>query len=244
MNGSQFSQKKKAVAARKWRATNTLKKRFDGPLKEFIKIKYVNIFNEYSEFYQHLDKENPNVRDLSKTRTFRNWIKNVRKQQESQQARGSDQEESQQARGSDQEESQQARGSDQGELSTQVQDHPSHQVQDEPAHLQESRPNILSLAINEIMPEGIPEQVSASLNEHLPEVTHQHDETLFRENLDQIINELKQEQAVRDILDPVVDEIIERYNVEVTTDNDEGIELNFMDELDLQPFDYNLEVDF
>ena len=244
MNGSQFSQKKKAVAARKWRAMNTLKKRFDGPLKEFIKIKYGDIFNEYSEFYQHLDKENPNVRDLSKTRTFRNWIKNVRKQQESQQAWGSDQEESQQARGSDQEESQQARGSDQGELSTQVQDHPSHQVQDEPAHLQESRPNILSLAINEIMPEGIPEQVSASLNEHLPEVTHQHDETLFRENLDQIINELEQEQAVRDILDPVVDEIIERYNVEVTTDNDEGIELNFMDELDLQPFDYNLEVDF
>ena len=233
MNGSQFSQKKKAVAARKWRATNTLKKRFDGPLKEFIKIKYVDIFNEYSEFYQHLDKENPNVRDLSKTRTFRNWIKNVRKQQESQQARGSDQEESQQAR-----------VSDQGELSTQVQDHPSHQVQDEPVHLQESRPNILSLAINEIMPEGIPKQVSASLNEHLPEVTHQHDETLFRENLDQIINELEQEQAVRDILNPVVDEIIERYNVEVTTDNDEGIELNFMDELDLQPFDYNLEVDF
>ena len=233
MNGSQFSQKKKAVAARKWRATNTLKKRFDGPLKEFIKIKYVDIFNEYSEFYQHLDKENPNVRDLSKTRTFRNWIKNVRKQQESQQARGSDQEESQQAR-----------VSDQGELSTQVQDHPSHQVQDEPVHLQESRPNILSLAINEIMPEGIPKQVSASLNEHLPEVTHQHDETLFRENLDQIINELEQEQAVRDILNPVVDEIIERYNVEVTTDNDEGIELNFTDELDLQPFDYNLEVDF
>ena len=48
----------------------------------------------------------------------------------------------------------------------------------------------------------------------------------------------------RNILNPVVDEMIEQYNVQISTDTDERIELNFIDELDVQPFDYNLEVDF
>ena len=91
--------------------------------------------------------------------------------------------------------------------------------------------------MQELLPQGIPEQVSASLRPFLPEINHQ-------ESIEELVNELEQIEAVRNILNPVVDEMIERYNVEISTDTDEGIELNFIDELDVQPFDFNLEVDF
>ena len=91
--------------------------------------------------------------------------------------------------------------------------------------------------IHEIIPQGIPEQVSASLQPFLPQINP-------NENIDEIINELEQDEAVRNILNPVVDEMIEQYNMQISTDNDEGIELNFYDELDLQPFNFDLEVDF
>ena len=72
MNNSILSQNKKAREAR-WRATNTARKRFDVPLREFIKIKYEDIYNEYSQFYRRLDKKYPSVRDLSTTRMFKKW---------------------------------------------------------------------------------------------------------------------------------------------------------------------------
>ena len=220
MDNSQFSQGKKAKAARRWRATNALKKRFDGPLKEYIKIRYSDIYTEYAEFYKLLDKKYPGTRDLSKTPMFKKWIKRVRKSSQDQQTQTSP-------------------------------------VINQTHQQQESRPDILSVAIQQtlsedipntvmeqILPEGIPEQVSASLQHYLPEVNRENDEILPGENIEDIINELEQNEAVRNILNPLVDEMIDRYNVHITNDNDEGIELNFMDEIDLQPFDYNLEVDF
>ena len=220
MDNSQFSQGKKATAARRWRATNALKKRFDGPLKEYIKIRYSDIYNEYAEFYKRLDKEYPDTRDLSKTPMFKKWIKRVRKSSQDQQT----------------------------QTSSVI--NQSHQQQ-------ESRPDILSVAIQQtlsedipntvmeqILPEGIPEQVSASLQHYLPEVNRENDEILSGENIEDIINELEQNEAVRNILNPLVEEMVDRYNVHITNDDDEGIELNLMDEIDLQPFDYNLEVDF
>ena len=92
-------------------------------------------------------------------------------------------------------------------------------------------------AIHEIMPQGISEEVSASLQPFLPQINP-------NENIDEIINELEQDEAIRNILNPVVDEMVEQYNVQISTDTDEGIELNFYDELDLQPFNFDLEVDF
>ena len=270
MDDSQYSQNKKARAARQWRATNTLKKRFDGPLKEYIKIKYSEIYAEYSELYQQLDKRYPNVRDLSRTPMFRKWVSGDNKQLESQQTPSSDEEEmpgqfhetthqqeSQQTPSSDpveeempgqfhetthQQESQQTPSSDPGEIPGQFH---------EATHQQESQLDILSLAIKEnlsepvpssviqeILPQGIPNQVSDSLREFLPEISHD------AENIQDIIDELEQDEAVRNILDPLDDEMVDRYNAQITPDDDEGIELNFIDEIDLQPFDFDLEVDF
>ena len=189
------------------------KKRFGGTLKEYIRIKYVNIYEEYLEFFHRLDEENPNTRDLTRTPMFRKWVKSI------------------------QEERQQAQASHQEEVQNQA-------SVNQAVHQPESLPDILSSVVQEILPEGIPEQISASLEEFLPQVNPEENETLSSESIEAIIAELEQDQAVREILDPVVDEIIDRYNIQVTHDDDEGIKLNFSDEIDLQPFDYDLEIDF
>ena len=241
MSNSVLSQNKKARDARRWRATNTARKRFDGPLREFIKIKHANIFNEYSEFYRQLDRKYPNVRNLAATPMFRDWLSGIQ-QHESESV--------------DLDEP--THHESQPEIPCQLTQHESqpetpcqstqHERQPEtPCQSTQHESDILTLAMNEtlsvrsviheIMPQGIPQQVSASLQPFLPQINP-------NENIDEIINELEQDEAVRNILNPVVDEMIEQYNVQISTDNDEGIELNFYDELDLQPFNFDLEVDF
>ena len=237
MDEDQFSQSKKAKAARKWRTTNRLKKRFDGPLKEFVKVKYNDIYDEYVQFYNLLDKKYPNVRDLSKTRMFKKWARRVWEQQA---------------------QSDSTQSADENEVSVQVQNQSSsNQSQEErqpdqlSASSQEFLPldtslDILSTAIQETLPEGIPHQLSVSLQEFLPEVIPQQNEASPDDIIEEIINDLEQNEAVWALLDPVVDDIINGNNNEINRDDDEGIELNFIVEIefDLQPFDYNLEVDF
>ena len=77
MSNSNLSQNKKAREARRWRATNTARKRFDLSLREFVKIKYEDIYNEYSEFYNRLNIQYSNVRNLTTTYMFRKWVKGV-----------------------------------------------------------------------------------------------------------------------------------------------------------------------
>ena len=246
MDDSQYSQTKKAREARKWRKQTREKKRFGGVLKEFIRIKYDNIYEEHLEFFQRLDEENPDIRDLTRTPMFRKWVKTIQEERQ-QQAQASHQNQApvnQTVQQSESlpniltsaiheilpecipEERQQAQASyqDQAPVNQTVQQ-------------SESLPNILTSVVQEILPEGIPEQISSSLEEFLPQDN-------LEENIEAIISELEQDQAVRAILDPVVDEIIDRYNVQVTNDDDEGIELNFTDEIDLQPFNYDLEIGF
>ena len=192
-----LSQNKKAIEARRWRVTTALKKRFDGPLREFIRLKHTEIYNEYNEFYIHLDKENPSVRDLTKTKMFKEWVK-TRQQHQS----------------------------------------PESPTEFPPVQTESQNDISLRSIVQETLPEGIPEEVSVSLNEILPPVNQQNEV-----NLQDLINELEQDEAIRNILDPVVDDMFERYNAQLTTNDDEGIELN-MDEIDVQALDFELEVNF
>ena len=152
MNEGQLSQTKKAKAARQWRYTNRQKKRFDGPLREYIKIKYNDIYGEYVEFYNLLDKKYPHIRDLSKTRMFKKWAKGVR------------------------EESSESEGSQSGgenEVSVEVQscledisyqnEAASNQLVDQEV----SQPDILSIALQETLPEVIPDQLSVYKGGHI-----------------------------------------------------------------------------
>ena len=64
-----------AKYARGWRKYNCEQKRFNKPLREFMELKYRDIFNEYHWFYKLLDEKHPDSKDLTKTKTFKEWKK-------------------------------------------------------------------------------------------------------------------------------------------------------------------------
>ena len=75
------SQTPRATYCRQWRELSREKKRFNTPLKEYIQMKYENIYDEYCLFYKGLDEQHPAARDLTKTSTFRKWKKQFLKQE-------------------------------------------------------------------------------------------------------------------------------------------------------------------
>ena len=242
MNDEHLSQTKKSKAARQWRCTTRQRKRFDGTLKEFIKVKYNAIFDEYVEFYNLLDKKYPNMRELSKTRMFKKWAKTVREEQttesgsEGSQVEGSV--EVQPCLDSCQDEAAPNQLVDQLDISYQDEAAPDQLINQQASQL-----DILSVALQEALSGVIP-------------VRDQ--EAVLDDNnvVEDIISELEQDEAIQAILDPVIDDImnghddeihdiLNNHNNEVNQDDDEGIGLNLVDEIefDIEPLDYNLEVD-
>ena len=59
--------------AREWRKNSYEEKRFNKPLREFLELKYRDIFNEYNWFYKSLDEQYPTSKDLTKTAVYKNW---------------------------------------------------------------------------------------------------------------------------------------------------------------------------
>ena len=63
----------KARKSRIYRKNQKEQKRFEAPLREFIEIKYQDIFKEYTELYNQMHAENPEKINLKKTKTFKRW---------------------------------------------------------------------------------------------------------------------------------------------------------------------------
>ena len=63
----------KAIRERNFRKKERERKRFDGPLRQFVEIKYPAIFKEYFELYELMIVNHPGKRDLSRSRTFSQW---------------------------------------------------------------------------------------------------------------------------------------------------------------------------
>ena len=63
----------KARQSRTYRKNQKEQKRFEAPLREFIEIKYQDIFKEYIELYNQMLAENPEKINLKKTKTFKRW---------------------------------------------------------------------------------------------------------------------------------------------------------------------------
>ena len=236
----QFSQTRKARAARRWRATNRLKKRYDGPLKEYIKIKYNDIYQEYDKFYKVLDQRHPDVRDLWKSPTFIKWAKSVRQEQQQESESTESSNENQVPSVQNPRQQQQQPESESTESSNENQVPP---VQN-PPHEERQSLDILSAAIRQALPEGLPPQISEPLQEILPDIP-EFEQDDVDQIIERIINDMEQDEAVQALLNPVVDQIMGNDNGDqINSGHDEGIELNFEDEIDVEPFDYNLEVDF
>ena len=68
-----LSQSKRAISAREWRVGNREKRRFNALLNGYVSNKYCSIYNECREFYNSLNKEYPECHDLTKTKTFKRW---------------------------------------------------------------------------------------------------------------------------------------------------------------------------
>ena len=68
-----LSQSKRAIGAREWRVGNREKRRFNALLNGYVSNKYCSIYNECREFYNSLNKEYPERHDLTKTKTFKRW---------------------------------------------------------------------------------------------------------------------------------------------------------------------------
>ena len=70
----------RALYKREWRKKAKNVKRYNKPLSEFLRLKHVNIYDEYNEFFERLDRQNPSARDLTKTETFRRWKKTLKEE--------------------------------------------------------------------------------------------------------------------------------------------------------------------
>ena len=63
------------IYVRQWRKDAYNEKRFNKGLHEYLEIKYLNIFNEYVQFYTTLNEAHPEAKDITKTKTYKRWKK-------------------------------------------------------------------------------------------------------------------------------------------------------------------------
>ena len=71
---------RKATLKKEFRQRERQKKHFNGPIQQFLEIKYPEIYGEYKELYALLSANHPQTRDLTKTCTFKTWQCTVHRQ--------------------------------------------------------------------------------------------------------------------------------------------------------------------
>ena len=62
-----------ALYAREWRKKNYKEKQFNKPMREYFQLKHRDEYNEYCHFFKSLQQKHPNVKDLTRTSTYKNW---------------------------------------------------------------------------------------------------------------------------------------------------------------------------
>ena len=249
-----LSQSIRAIGAREWRVGNREKRRFNALLNGYVSTKYSSIYNECREFYNSLNKEHPERHDLTKTKTFKRW----RSQQRA--AQNDEYDESDEDNNNNTESStliitrpppveqslphnEDNTGSETDGEDNNNNTEPSTSIITRPPSLEQSLPhdedntgsetngedndqhppqqNILAEAGVELLP-GDPLAVNDAEN-----------------IIDEIIRELNQDDAIRNIFNDVANEMV----VPHYTEEDEGIGLNVEIELDdiIEPLDLELE---
>ena len=218
-----------AKYARGWRKENYLEKRFNKPLREFLEIKYRDTYNEYCWFFRSLNEKHPDSKDLTKTKTFKEW----KRRQLNCQSSDDEPEQSEAETGPNEpEQSEVETGPNEPEQS-EVETGPNEPEQSEV----ETGPNETEQSEAE-SDHPVSDILSVAINETLPP-----DNNIDNYNIDniiqQVINELEQDEAIRHLLNH--EEFVHpHYQYE-----DEGIELDVETELEavIEPFDYQLEVE-
>ena len=177
-----------------------------------MKLKHQDIYDEYCLFFKSLDEANPTAKDLTKTTGFRKWKENLKNEND------------------------QVDESPVIKLNTYIiQDPEKSLVDDEPVTFITATQEVLSETSTQV---DEPDTFEAADEELFSEDNNRQEINIEFEQADniiaEIINNLEQEDAVRELLNadvhPLNDEL------------DEGIGLNLEDEI--EPFDFYQEVDF
>ena len=251
------SQSSRAIYARQWRESSYKDKRFNKPLKEYIELKYDEIYSEYCSFFKSLDEEHPSAKDLTKTRKYKKWKRQLLKHQSSQSEDESDTIDDQTER--DPAQPDVLTVAIQGTLSPVVDeinidineaDNAIQQIineleqddttvqetlsEDEPDTIDDQterdppQPDVLTVAIQETL-SPVVDEINIDINE-------------ADNAIQQIINELEEDDVIRDLINAENNGELVHPHYE---DEDEGIGLNVEAELQdiIEPFDYELEVE-
>ena len=69
------TKQQKAEYDKQRKAEGRKERRLTKPMKLFFKYKYSALYEEYMEFYNRMESENPNKKDLTKSQTFKEFLK-------------------------------------------------------------------------------------------------------------------------------------------------------------------------
>ena len=229
----QLSQSSKAIKERRFRQRELERKRFDQPLRKFIQHKYSTIYDEYTALYNVMVRNHPGKRDLSKTTTFKAWVTPTYELSDilSTAIRETidvnynnvdkENEVGQSAESEDHTENEVVHAENEAGQTAEV---GNEAVIEDEAENEVHTENEVVDAENEA---GQTDEVG---NEVVIE-DEAENEVHTENEVDAIINELMQDEAIRNVLDSETE--------------DEGIGINLFDEIafDIEPFDYELEVE-
>ena len=266
------SQSKKAIDARRWRASAREKKRFNTVVTEYVRIKYNEIYNECHQLYNSLHEKHSDTSNLTKTRTFRRIIEDVRDEVARNKPESSAEDPADEPVRGEHEcgAEDPADEPDRNETVEPVRSEPECGVEDlldepvrecgaeDPADEPDRNETVEPVrsepecGVEDLLDEPVrnetvePDRNESILSSVIEEVLGVHEYFNINEiqNIDNVINEiindLEQNDAVRDMLE---DEHVQPMH----QDEDEGIGiLNLEDEIlefDVEPLDYVLEVE-
>ena len=247
----QTNPSEKAKQSRMYRRNQRDQKRFEAPLREFIEIKYKYAFQEYVELYMLMDAQNPDKIDLKKTEMFKQW-KILNQQSGSdiltvaiRETIGQDCNEAKQSEGNVSEAKQSEGNVSEAEQSEGNVSEDSEAEQregnvSEDSEAEQSEGNVSEDSEAEQSEGNVSEDSEAEQSEgnvsedSEAEQSETNEGLLAAQQVDALVNEMIIDDELRALLN-----VEEPEEPEV----DEGIELNIFDEIDIEPFDFRLEVE-
>ena len=72
------TKEERVLYCRQWRKISYDEKRFNKTVREYVEIKYKHIFSECTKFYEAIVKTHPKAKDVTKSKTFKQWKKAAR----------------------------------------------------------------------------------------------------------------------------------------------------------------------
>ena len=221
-----MSKARKNELKKGYREKERERKRFTEPLPIFLETKYPCIYNEYKELYDRISSRHGKKRNLVKTSTFKNWKINAEYQRAESASTTTGVSDSE-AQGNEEEASETTSKTVQHQ---QLESASTTGVNEDRASQDQ--------AVEIVMPASVDED-QATEQEIRMDINQLADIMVNVEGqVDQIINELREDPYLRNIMEGVEAEV-------ETQADDEGIDISPLDniEFDIEPFDFALELE-